>query len=181
MCVCMCSLPVEQLTKDVDKWKNTLTNSIDSQNAKIAEQVCNTLSICVLYVYYRYTYPVFLLTVGITDTHVTSAVDVQCPTETKSCQTPQSRYDHSIPCNTLQWCLTAGVEEEDGDGRGDEMKLSDYVTECDALTSSMEIFTKHLIRCDIHLLCCSVYLHWLQLFAVVVKMLYHHQLIMMKT
>ena len=33
-------IPVQELVKDVDKWKNTLTNSIDSQNAKLSEQVC---------------------------------------------------------------------------------------------------------------------------------------------
>jgi len=42
------SLPVERLTKDVDKWKNTLTNSIDSQNAKISEQVCITVCSCLV-------------------------------------------------------------------------------------------------------------------------------------
>lgn len=35
-----CRMPANELVKDVDKWKNTLTNVIDSQNAKLSEQVC---------------------------------------------------------------------------------------------------------------------------------------------
>ncbi|XP_065918337.1 axonemal dynein light chain domain-containing protein 1-like isoform X2 [Dysidea avara] len=96
------ALPVEQLTKDVDKWKNTLTNSIDSQNAKIAEQVLQTHMSLV-----QWMSNVLL------------------------------RLSHAKH-------VDQGVEE---DGEEDKMKLSDYVTECDALTSSMEKFTKHLISC----------------------------------
>jgi len=62
---------------------------------------------------------------------------------------------------------------EDGDSEGDEMKLSDFVTECDALTSSMEIFTKHLIRCAVVPHCIPTLIP-----TVVVKMLYHRQVIM---
>lgn len=33
-------IPAHELVKDVDKWKSTLANSIESQNAKLSEQVC---------------------------------------------------------------------------------------------------------------------------------------------
>ena len=39
-------MPANELVKDVDKWKNTLTNVIDSQNAKLSEQVCVCVCMC---------------------------------------------------------------------------------------------------------------------------------------
>ena len=39
-------IPANELVKDVDKWKSTLTNSIDSQNAKLSEQVCVYVYMC---------------------------------------------------------------------------------------------------------------------------------------
>ena len=39
---------------------------------------------------------------------------------------------------------SAGLDSGEGADEEGELKLSDFITECAALTSSMDVFTKHL-------------------------------------
>lgn len=101
------AIPAQELVKDVDKWKSTLTNSIDSQNAKLSEQILQTHMSLV---------------------HWMSNALLRL--------SQARRVDQGLSSNNNQ-----GTDEET------EMKLTDFITECAALTSSMDTFTRHLSIC----------------------------------